>query len=166
MSPLSRAGPGPLRCYIESGAPMPQTIGDHLEFLYGRTVATAMEPRVRQLMTKYFPSPARVTDRNLGLPLNARHAILNTYRGQVREAGSPHIRTLGAFLDRYASGAVSAVHLLPFYPSSSDDGFSVVDYYAVDPHLGGWEDVGSIGEHFQLMFDAVFNHLSAESEWF
>ena len=145
---------------------MPQTIRDHLEFLYGQTVATAMEPRVRQLMTRYFPSSARGTDRNLGLPLNERDAILITYGDQVREAGSPHIRTLGAFVDRYASGAVSAVHLLPFYPSSSDDGFSVVDYYAVDPHLGGWEDIGSVGEHFQLMFDAVFNHVSAESEWF
>src|SRR5262249_31295417 len=145
---------------------MPQTIGDHLEFLYGRTVATAMEPRVRQLMTKYFPSRARGTDRNLGLPLNERDAILITYGDQVREAGSPHMRTLGAFLDRYASGALSAVHLLPFYPSSSDDGFSVVDYYAVDSGLGGWDDVSRVGERFQLMFDAVFNHVSAESEWF
>ena len=145
---------------------MPQTIGDHLEFLYGRTMAAAMEPRVRQVMAKYFPNPARGPDRNLGLALTERDAILITYGDQVSEAGSPYIRTLAAFLDQHASGAVSAVHLLPFYPSSSDDGFSVVDYYAVEPDLGGWEDVDSVGERFQLMFDAVFNHVSAESEWF
>jgi glucosylglycerate phosphorylase len=129
-------------------------------------MASAMEPRVRQLMAKYFPSPARGADRDLGLSLTERDSILITYGDQVREAGTPPLRTLGAFLDEHASGAVSAVHLLPFYPSSSDDGFSVVDYYAVDSDLGGWEDIARVGERFQLMFDAVFNHVSAQSEWF
>lgn len=145
---------------------MPQTIADHLEFLYGRTMAARLEPRVRLLMAKYFPNPARGADRNMRLPLTERDSILITYGDQVRENGMRPLRTLAAFLDEHASGAVMTVHLLPFYPSSSDDGFSVVDYYAVDSDLGGWEDVARIGERFQLMFDAVFNHVSAQSEWF
>ena len=145
---------------------MPQTIADHLEVLYGRTMAARLEPRVRQLMAKYFPHPVRGADRNMRLPLTERDSILIAYGDQVRENGMRPLRTLAAFLDEHASGAVMTVHLLPFYPSSSDDGFSVVDYYAVDSDLGGWEDVARIGERFQLMFDAVFNHVSAQSEWF
>ncbi|MFO7545351.1 MAG: alpha-amylase family glycosyl hydrolase, partial [Trueperaceae bacterium] len=62
--------------------------------------------------------------------------------------------------------AVNTVHLLPFYPSTSDDGFSVVDYLAVDPAVGDWSDVSSFGQDFSLMFDAVINHVSASSRWF
>ena len=58
------------------------------------------------------------------------------------------------------------MHILPFYPSSSDDGFSIVDYRKVDPALGDWEDVSRLGKHFRLMFDAVVNHVSAGHEWF
>src|SRR5262249_24314943 len=65
-----------------------------------------------------------------------------------------------------AAGAVSGVHILPFYPSTSDDGFSVADYRAVDPELGTWDDVCRLGRRFDLMFDGVFNHVSAHSEWF
>jgi sucrose phosphorylase len=63
-------------------------------------------------------------------------------------------------------GVVSGIHLLPFYPWSSDDGFSVKDFLAVDPAVGTWEDVAPLAADFDLMFDAVFNHMSAESAWF
>jgi sucrose phosphorylase len=42
----------------------------------------------------------------------------------------------------------------------------VVDYFEVAPEYGTWDDVQAIGEHFDLMFDAVFNHLSSRSQWF
>jgi sucrose phosphorylase len=64
-------------------------------------------------------------------------------------------------------GVVSGVHLLPFYPWSSDDGFSVKDYFTVDLQYGGWEDVAQLRrEGFDLMFDAVLNHASVQGEWF
>jgi sucrose phosphorylase len=63
-------------------------------------------------------------------------------------------------------GVVSGIHILPFYPSSSDDGFSVMDYRAVDPALGTWQDIERMGESFQLMFDCVINHTSVQGEWF
>ena len=92
--------------------------------------------------------------------------MLITYGDQVRAAHESPLKTLDGFLVSRAGGVISAVHLLPFYPSSSDDGFSVMDYYAVDPHLGSWEDVESLGRTFKLMFDAVFNHASAQGVWF
>jgi hypothetical protein len=74
--------------------------------------------------------------------------------------------TLAAFLDAHAPEILTGVHILPFYPYSSDDGFSVMDYYAVDPGLGTWDDVARVGAHFDLMFDAVINHASAQGTWF
>ena len=40
------------------------------------------------------------------------------------------------------------------------------DFFAVDPAYGTWEDIARLGADFDLMFDAVFNHVSAQSEWF
>jgi sucrose phosphorylase len=56
--------------------------------------------------------------------------------------------------------------LLPFHPYSSDDGFSVIDYRAIDPRLGGWDDIAELGKNFKLAFDFVINHGSVQSEWF
>ena len=58
------------------------------------------------------------------------------------------------------------MHILPFFPYSSDDGFSVIDFNQVDPALGNWENIQSIGNTFELMFDLVLNHMSSQSEWF
>lgn len=98
--------------------------------------------------------------------LSQRDAILITYGGSLRAEGEPPLQTLHRFLRRYLSGAISAVHILPFFPYSSDDGFSVIDYTAVDPALGTWDDVRRLGQDFDLMFDLVINHVSAQSEWF
>ena len=57
---------------------------------------------------------------------------------------------------------INTVHILPFYPYSSDDGFSVIDYRRIDPALGLWEDVFELLPHYKLMFDAVINHISQE----
>lgn len=92
--------------------------------------------------------------------------MLITYGDQVSSDGEPPLRTLGKFLARHTAGLVTSVHILPFYPSSSDDGFSVMDYYAVDPALGTWDDIGALEGLFHLMFDAVFNHASAQGVWF
>jgi sucrose phosphorylase len=98
--------------------------------------------------------------------LTQRDAILITYGDQVREPGTAPLRTLADFCARHLAGVVSGVHVLPFYPYTSDDGFSVVDYRAINPDLGTWEDVDRLGARFRLMFDAVINHISAHSAWF
>jgi glucosylglycerate phosphorylase len=151
---------------------MPQDFADHLSVLYGTTVAGAVESRLRELIDRHrserptTAGQAAAARRGSELPLTQRDALLITYGDQVREPGVAPLQTLGEFLDEHAAGAVSGVHVLPFCPSSSDDGFSVVDYRAVDPALGTWDDVCRLGRRFDLMFDAVFNHVSAGSEWF
>lgn len=98
--------------------------------------------------------------------LTERDALLITYADQVREADTAPLSTLAAFCEKHLAEVVSGVHLLPFYPWSSDDGFSVKDYFAVAPEFGSWADVARFRPRFDLMFDAVFNHMSAESDWF
>ena len=100
------------------------------------------------------------------LDLSQRDALLITYADQVRKAGEPPLKVLAEFCVRHLKGTVSGVHLLPFYPWSSDDGFSVKDFFAVEPSYGTWDDIARLGADFDLMFDAVFNHVSAQGEWF
>jgi sucrose phosphorylase len=73
---------------------------------------------------------------------------------------------LAGFLDERTAGLFSHVHILPFCPYSSDDGFSVKDYRVVDPALGSWDDVQAVGRERKLVFDLVLNHASAQGEWF
>lgn len=88
------------------------------------------------------------------------------YADQFRAQGEPPLQTLRAALDHDFAGVVNGVHILPFFPWSSDDGFSVVDYEQVDPAYGDWSDVEAIGTQRPLMVDAVLNHMSTESAWF
>jgi glycosidase len=95
-----------------------------------------------------------------------RDVMLITYGGSLWEPDTAPLQTLHRFLQQYLAGVLSAVHVLPFFPYSSDDGFSVIDYTAVNPSLGDWPDMRRIAQSFKLMFDAVINHISAQSDWF
>lgn len=92
--------------------------------------------------------------------------VLITYGDQVSSAGASPLATLGGFLAGHSlHECFNTVHLLPFFPYSSDDGFAVIDFRSVDPELGTWEDVQRLGEHWDLMFDLVLNHVSSRSRW-
>lgn len=95
-----------------------------------------------------------------------KDAVLITYADMVQQEGERPLATLKRFLEKRLPGAFRTVHILPFSPWTSDDGFSVVDYRKVDSRYGNWEDVEALAQSFQLMFDLVLNHCSAESPWF
>ena len=92
--------------------------------------------------------------------------VLITYADMIQQTDEAPLATLKKFCDIYLRGAISAVHLLPFYPYSSDGGFSVIDYRQVDPANGNWYDVAKLRQDYDLMFDLVLNHCSRESKWF
>ena len=71
-----------------------------------------------------------------------------------------------SFLETYLEDAITGVHVLPFFPYSSDDGFAIIDYLQVNPTLGDWEDIKRIASRFNLMVDLVVNHVSSQHEWF
>jgi glucosylglycerate phosphorylase len=93
--------------------------------------------------------------------------VLITYGDTLlgKEGGAP-LKTFHSFSQQYLKDAVSTVHFLPFFPFSSDDGFSVIDFFSINPELGSWEEVEAIGNDFYLMFDYVLNHFSSKSRWF
>ncbi len=97
--------------------------------------------------------------------------LLITYGDQIQASsqaqGEPALELLHRWLlAEKLDDAFSLVHLLPFSPYSSDDGFSVIDYRRVDPELGEWSDIARLATDFDLMFDLVLNHVSQHSEWF
>ena len=92
--------------------------------------------------------------------------ILITYGNSIKKAGELPLHTLHRFLQKHLEDCIEAVHILPFFPFSSDDGFSVMDYLSVNPSLGDWEDVEAISKDYKLMADLVINHMSSRSRWF
>lgn len=137
-----------------------------LESLYGRSCAQQVERRLHDLIRRFLPEPSASTREPAPVWVTQRDALLITYADQARQAGELPLKTLAGFCARHLKGVVSGIHLLPFYPWSSDDGFSVKDFFAVEPSYGSWEDIALLGSEFDLMFDGVFNHVSAQSDWF
>nr|WP_199324732.1 sugar phosphorylase [Phormidium sp. FACHB-1136] len=97
---------------------------------------------------------------------NHNNVLLITYGDSVIDGQRPPLEVLAEFLEKYLEGTVTGVHILPFFPYSSDDGFAVIDYLQVNPELGNWEQVKRIAQHFNLMVDLVINHVSSQHEWF
>lgn len=146
--------------------PDPHTrIRDGLAELYGAAQAAIWEPRLLHALESFAaqrgaaPPPAR-------RPISADDVVLITYGDQIRAPGAPPLRTLDDALGSIFAGIFSGLHILPCYPATSDDGFSVADYLAVDPALGSWADVERLAGRYRLMLDAVVNHVSASSRWF
>jgi len=97
---------------------------------------------------------------------NEKDIILITYGDSIKKPGELPLDTLKKFLKNHLKEQISIVHILPFFPYSSDDGFSVIDFRKVNPELGTWKEIMQLSEHIDLMFDLVINHASSKSEWF
>ncbi len=133
-----------------------------LELLYGPR-ADACLARIMILARDYAPA----LQKQQRPAWDERDVVLITYGDQVRVPDAPPLRALARFLtDAGLDRLIRNVHLLPFYPYSTDDGFSVIDYRAVDPALGDWPDVHALVRKHHLMFDLVLNHISRKSKWF
>ncbi|MDJ0753468.1 MAG: alpha-amylase family glycosyl hydrolase [Ardenticatenaceae bacterium] len=135
-----------------------------LTFIYGAEKGAEIQPKLEALLENYrvrLPHPPPAAP-----PFDHSDTILITYGDMVQNSGEKPLQTLRSFLKEWVGGVVKGVHLLPFYPYSSDDGFSVIDYQKVNPDLGDWHDVKAFKPHFRLMFDAVINHISRQSSWF
>lgn len=95
-----------------------------------------------------------------------RDVILITYGDLLLSKDRTPLRTLADVATVFFQGLITTLHILPFFPYSSDRGFAVLSFTEVDPALGTWEDISEIGKTFRLMFDGVFNHMSSQSRWF
>ena len=133
---------------------------ERLEVLYGEE-AEAVLKKLLALLQDYEEKLPKNT-----FEFSEKDAVLITYGDSFQQKNKTPLTVLNDFASEYLSDAISIVHVLPFFPYSSDDGFSVIDYREVNPKLGSWEDIHTLCTGRTVMFDAVINHISAGSSEF
>ncbi|MFP4263393.1 MAG: alpha-amylase family glycosyl hydrolase [Halomonas sp.] len=134
----------------------------HLAFLYGPRADEVLRRLLTLLAHQAPPSPAAAD-----MPLwSERDQWLIGYGDSLLDGERPPLEVLDDFLEARLGDTVSGVHLLPFFPWSSDDGFSVIHYREVSPDLGDWPHVRALASKRDLAVDLVLNHVSRESLWF
>jgi sucrose phosphorylase len=156
---------------LEIPAKTQKRILKRLEFLYGKAMAEAFIPELERIVRVYyahkplemiseegrFDPSERFTEKNV---------ILITYGDLLRGEDRSPLKTLARFCDTFLNGTINTLHILPFFPYSSDKGFSIIDFESVDHQLGTWDDIEDLQGRYELMFDGVINHVSSKSRWF
>jgi sucrose phosphorylase len=142
-----------------------------LESLYGPEAAENWMPELERILkVHYAHKPPEMIEKEQEYDPEQRfcqeHIMLITYGDMVKWDGPTPLSVLHRFVTQYAGGGINTLHLLPFFPYSSDRGFAVIDYRRVDERLGSWKDIQEKKRHYDLMFDAVLNHCSSGSEMF
>jgi glycosidase len=148
---------------LAAATPAEQRIRSRLEFLYGADTAAHLAGRVYRILDTHRQLRSRRVD---GPYWTHRDIVLITYGDSIQSPGCTPLQTLRTFLSRHLPQEFSMVHLLPFFPWSSDGGFSVTDFRAVNAELGGWEDIAALQQRYDLAIDLVLNHCSRENLWF
>jgi sucrose phosphorylase len=140
--------------------------------LYGEATAQKYLPELERVMKVFHAhKPPELVQYDLGYDPGARFSekdmVLITYGDLLHAEERSPLAGLAEFLDAPGLRRVfNTIHILPFFPYSSDRGFAVIDFTAVDPNLGSWHDIEDIGRHYQLLFDGVLNHASSFSSEF
>ncbi len=131
---------------------------NQLILLYGSS-AEDVHHKVTRFISEHQPAvPKRwVTEDDI---------VLITYGDSIKNKDEKPLHTLNTFLNAYVKQKINIIHLLPMFPYTSDDGFSVTDYRSINPDLGTWAHIKNLSTHYDLMFDAVINHISVSSRWF
>jgi sucrose phosphorylase len=90
---------------------------------------------------------------------------LITYVDRLTGGG---LQDLMRLLQGPLAGVFGGAHLLPFfYPiDGADAGFDPIDHTQVDPHLGTWKDLQTLGSNVELIADLIVNHASCLSPQF
>lgn len=132
------------------------------ERLYGDRADLCVE-RLAMLAGRYglgVPAPASPR------PWTSRDAVLITYGHSIHGPDRPPLEVLRRFLRERVGETFTTLHILPFFPYSSDDGFSVIHFRQVNPELGDWSHIEALATDYRLMADLVLNHVSRQSGWF
>lgn len=138
-----------------------------LERIYSeRNDLQELAQNILRLCQQFSDNAARQENAVRAERWSEQDVILITYGHSIQHSGEIPLQTLGDFLRAHLQDTVNNVHILPFFPYSSDDGFSVIDYRQVNPDWGSWEDISAIARDFDLMMDLVINHCSRENLWF
>ena len=142
-----------------------------MTFLYGEYTAKQFYPEIERIIRVHYSYKSdnlieKETQEFNNDLFSEKDVILITYGDLLKGKDKSPLLTLAKFCDIYLEGAINTIHILPFYPYSSDRGFSIKDFETVDPNLGCWDDIHRIGRKYKLMLDGVINHISSKSKWF
>jgi glycosidase len=161
------------RPLLEIPAGPRQKMFERLKFLYGEQTAHEVMPElVRLIRVHHAHKPEELIEAERKLNPAERFGeqdmILITYGDMVSANGQSPLAALSRFLNvlRRRAPVFNTLHILPFFPYTSDRGFSITDFRTVDPRMGTWKDIEELGDTHRLMFDGVFNHASSESPAF
>src|SRR5437016_8533835 len=86
--------------------------------------------------------------------------------------GMGDFRGLIEKLDYLQELGVTAIWLLPFYPSPlRDDGYDIADYFDVNPNFGTLDDFrafldAALQRNLRVITELVINHTSDQNPWF
>ena len=146
-------------------------IHGRLRFLFGEKLANAYMPELERILkVHYAHKPPEMIEKEQDYDpierFSEKDMILITYGDIVKGRQKTPLSTLHHFVNTYICDIINTLHILPFFPYSSDRGFAVVDFKLVDPELGSWADIREKKRRYDLMFDAVLNHVSSRSELF
>ena len=144
---------------------------ERLRVLYTEPVARSTVAEIERILQVFSAhKPLELIERERAFHpadrFTERDVILITYGDLLYKKHQSPLKTLGDFCHAYLRGTINTIHILPFFPSSSDRGFSIIDFETVDPLLGSWQDIEALEARYQLMFDGVINHVSSKSRWF
>lgn len=142
-----------------------------LGILYGEGTALEWMPEFERILKVHHAhKPPEMIQKEKSYDprerFSEKHMVLITYGDSVKGTGPTPLASLHHFVNTYYAGMVNTLHILPFFPYSSDRGFAVIDYRRVDATLGSWEDIRGKKRRYDLMFDAVINHCSSRSMMF
>ncbi len=159
------------RPVLEIDKKIEERIRDKLKFLYGDESYDKLYDELYRLLKVYYAhkTPEMIEwekDFDEKNRFTEKDVILITYGDLISGKNQIPLVTLEILCKTYLKGVFNTLHILPFFPYSSDRGFAVMDFEEVDPHLGTWDDILNLREDFRLMFDGVFNHVSSKSRWF
>ena len=145
---------------------------ERMTFLYDRETAEIWYPelvRILKVHHAHKPSGMLELERNYDPAerFTQKDMVLITYGDLIEGEQHNPLASLAYFVERpQLRGIFNTIHILPFFPYSSDRGFSVTNFRKVDSKLGSWKEIAEIGKRYHLMFDGVLNHISARSRAF
>lgn len=146
---------------------MNKVIQEKLEFVYGSVIGKRTAENLENLLNQWKDTLPEINYFHRGkLPADQKDAVMITYGDSIQKDGMTPLAALNQFAQNILKDVLSGIHILPFSPYSSDDGFSVMDYRQVNPDLGTWKDIEAISQNFRLMADLVLNHCSSRGLWF
>ena len=146
-----------------------QRIRARLVKLYGECLGSKTFSDLEKLLSKWREPVESSLDRDVeptDVGFTEKDSVLIAYGDHLQRANEAPLKTLSQWCTKYLKGILSTIHVLPFHPSTSYEGYAITDYRAVNDKMGGWEDLEELNDSFHLMMDLVLNHCSSQHPWF